>query len=956
MKKRYRLIPKAIFTIFLLSLISCGNVLADKTQNESSKKSEICISIDGVHDASRTIKPETPVANDLTDFVLKGKNNGGAEKTLATWETYEEFIASNSVVMDTGIWSLILTAKKSGAVYSGTQEDVTVTENDTTNVYFDLKFTSQPQDGKGAINLTLKYEVEESEDYAYKNATKAVVTLKEYKNESNVIKTETLTTAEGTLQNPLVINYKDITNGNYILTVDFYGIDAAGGNREMYLAPYEELVNVVTGHVSSANRDVYFDNVYKINFWNIDDDDVKWADGVTVPLVYSQKEGVKLPDLNSITKEGYFFLGWSTNYSNYTTDELITEIPCGATYQYIYAKWSKVKPAAVENGIKVELMLPNETDRFYVNRIDVETGDDYEVYYYDRNNGAQISGLYTFTDYFVQAGKKYTYYMGIYYKDYANNASTSDEPRKSATATTTRFPTVKSVPDGITADIMNDKLVYDTSKVEFEGFTDLQGYEKKVWITYKNENYSTASFNLLDPDFRNLMSDYNWDNQIIEPYGIQFSYNSTNSTGAVTAYALPVDKSFNDKFPTFRLSATDDHTIISVDETPKGAELTVFVPAGTKQVRLYENNCGSYNYFATIGDGKSAISDKDTTVKVLNKYNNPQNGSTIFYYTKYIDKDSLESSGNSTPWIGSAEDATFAEVPELKTALSATFEEDKETLELESLPEVDFGEAEEPENGWNLEFEYYYNNDSYYLITASYTGDEAITKTVTFNKTSDVIHKEKDADSGAYLFWKNKAYIKLNDSDDICYYIYLDDSHWDKVEGPITFYKKYTVTFDADNGSENAVTTQRVKLGEKAEAPSTAPEKEGYIFGGWFKENDDTSFDFDTQIEEDISLKAKWLLNQKPEYTVTVTAAQDEMPMTYTVYEDKKEIFFDFPYLAKIYIDGSYRDDAWYDWTFDYSVLPSGTYVIEFIESNIYGELDTDESLYYSYTYYVTIQ
>ena len=28
--------------------------------------------------------------NDLTDFVLKGKNNGGAEKTLATWETYEE--------------------------------------------------------------------------------------------------------------------------------------------------------------------------------------------------------------------------------------------------------------------------------------------------------------------------------------------------------------------------------------------------------------------------------------------------------------------------------------------------------------------------------------------------------------------------------------------------------------------------------------------------------------------------------------------------------------------------------------------------------------------------------------------------------------------------------------------------------------------------------------------------
>ncbi len=955
MKKRYRLIPKAIFTIFLLSLISCGNVLADKTQNESSKKSGICISIDGVHDASRTIKPETLEANDLTDFVLKGKNNGGAEKTLATWETYEEFIASNSVVMDTGIWSLTLTAKKSGAVYSGTQEDVTVTENYTTNVYFDLKFTSQPEDGKGAINLTLKYEVEESEDYAYKNATKAVVTLKEYKNESNVIKTETLTTAEGTLQNPLVINYTDITNGNYILTVDFYGNDTEGGNREMYLAPYEELVNVVTGHVSSANRDVYFDNVYKINFWNIDDDDVKWADGVTVPLVYSQKEGVKLPDLNSITKEGYFFLGWSSDYSSSATDVFISEIPCGASYQYIYANWSSVKPVAVENGIKVDLMLPENTDCFYVTRKDLETDEDCDIYYYDKNNGSQISGLYTFTDYFVQAGKKYTYFMSIYHDDYTCNSSTSGDPRKSATATTTQFPTVKSVPDGITADIMNDKLVYDTSKVEFEGFTDLQGYEKKVWITYKNENYSTASFNLLDPDFSNLMSYYNWDNQIIKPYGIQFSYNSTNSTGAVTAYALPVDKSFNDKFPTFRLSATDDHTIISVDETPKGAELTVFVPAGTKQVRLYENNCGSYNYFATIGDGKSAISDKDTTVKVLNKYNNPQNGSTIFYYTKYIDKDSLESSGNSTPWIGSAEDATFAEVPELKTALSATFDEDNENLKLAAMPEVDFGE-EEPENGWNLEFEYYYNNYSDYKITASYTGGEPITKPVAFNKTSDEIHKECNSSYGTYVFSKEKAYIKLNAQDEISYYIYLDNSEWVNVEDQITFYKKYTVTFDADNGSENAVTTQRVKLGEKAEAPSTAPEKEGYIFGGWFKEDADNSFDFDTQIEEDISLKAKWLLNQKPEYTVTVTAVQDEMPMTYTVYEDKKEIYFDFPYLAKIYIDGSYTYDAWYDWTFEYADRPAGTYVIEFIESNGWSQLESDPSLYYSYTYYVTIQ
>ena len=65
--------------------------------------------------------------------------------------------------------------------------------------------------------------------------------------------------------------------------------------------------------------------------------------------------------------------------------------------------------------------------------------------------------------------------------------------------------------------------------------------------------------------------------------------------------------------------------------------------------------------------------------------------------------------------------------------------------------------------------------------------------------------------------------------------------------------EKYTVTFDADGG--NAVSPQEVKKGEKATEP-IAPQKDGYVFGGWYLGND--KWLFDSEINASITLKAKW--------------------------------------------------------------------------------------------------
>ena len=77
----------------------------------------------------------------------------------------------------------------------------------------------------------------------------------------------------------------------------------------------------------------------------------------------------------------------------------------------------------------------------------------------------------------------------------------------------------------------------------------------------------------------------------------------------------------------------------------------------------------------------------------------------------------------------------------------------------------------------------------------------------------------------------------------------------------------YTVTFNA-NGHGTAPVTQTVSQGSKATKPADLTET-GYTFGGWYKEsNCANAFDFNTAINADITLFAKWTANK---YIVTLS-------------------------------------------------------------------------------------
>ncbi|WP_050748284.1 InlB B-repeat-containing protein [Peptoniphilus duerdenii] len=102
------------------------------------------------------------------------------------------------------------------------------------------------------------------------------------------------------------------------------------------------------------------------------------------------------------------------------------------------------------------------------------------------------------------------------------------------------------------------------------------------------------------------------------------------------------------------------------------------------------------------------------------------------------------------------------------------------------------------------------------------------------------------------------------------------------VNADITLYAKWnpkttptpetvTITFNA-NGHGTAPAVQTVTSGQKATAPAELTAA-GYIFGGWYKEAAcTTEYDFNTPVNANITLYAKWTAETPSSFTVTFDA------------------------------------------------------------------------------------
>ena len=66
---------------------------------------------------------------------------------------------------------------------------------------------------------------------------------------------------------------------------------------------------------------------------------------------------------------------------------------------------------------------------------------------------------------------------------------------------------------------------------------------------------------------------------------------------------------------------------------------------------------------------------------------------------------------------------------------------------------------------------------------------------------------------------------------------------------------KYSVTFDTDGGTD--IQPQTVESGKTAVRPDD-PEKDGFIFCGWYKSDLSGAFDFEKPVTSNVTVKAKW--------------------------------------------------------------------------------------------------
>lgn len=100
--------------------------------------------------------------------------------------------------------------------------------------------------------------------------------------------------------------------------------------------------------------------------------------------------------------------------------------------------------------------------------------------------------------------------------------------------------------------------------------------------------------------------------------------------------------------------------------------------------------------------------------------------------------------------------------------------------------------------------------------------------------------------------------------------------------------KTYTVTFDSKGGTE--VISQTVRKNNTVIEPEN-PIKEGYTFLGWYTdEENNIKYDFNTKIEKDITLIAKWEANKEKITKIDIIADEKELKINDEISLDLKVI------------------------------------------------------------------
>ena len=316
--KRHDLFIAGIFS--LLTISGCKNIDSSEDENTNTG-AYICIEAG----AERTIQPNLTL-EEMSYFALCGKKTeSDYESCLCVAVSYEELL-KEKVSVSSGDWyEFKLTAENGNNYFVGTISNKEIVQGKNT-LHFTLSRTEYESGNVGNVNVTFKIP----SATAVKTVKAGLYTRdtdEEYKMAGHY-----LSIAPSEDSDSATAVYDDwAKSGTYRLKAWFY----ADENCTLLVGTFSELVKIISGTTSEAERDIRVNEVYTITL----NDEGTYEDSYTPKTLFTRYDNlVELPSADQMRKSGCTFLGWYTSADG--SGQPVTEISGSqAENVVLYAKW-----------------------------------------------------------------------------------------------------------------------------------------------------------------------------------------------------------------------------------------------------------------------------------------------------------------------------------------------------------------------------------------------------------------------------------------------------------------------------------------------------------------------------------------------------------------------------------------------------------------------------------------
>ena len=326
--KRHVLFIAGIFS--LLTLSGCKNIDSSEDENTNTG-AYICIEAG----AERTIKPSFTF-EEMTSFSLYGKKTESDEETMfyssdgsGGFSTYEDLLKGNFAV-STGTWyefKLTAANKDGNQYFVGTISNKEIVQGKNT-LHFTLSL-EEKSSNVGYVNVTFKIPsataVKAAKAGLYTRDTDEEITGYGFSLEELSI------TPSEDSDSATAVYYYWPDSGTYRLKAWFY----ADEDCTLLVGTFSELVKIIDGTTSEAEREIRVNEVYTITLKGKG----TYEESYTPKTLYTRYDNlIELPSADQMRKSGYTFLGWYTSADG--NGQPVTEISGSqAENVVLYAKW-----------------------------------------------------------------------------------------------------------------------------------------------------------------------------------------------------------------------------------------------------------------------------------------------------------------------------------------------------------------------------------------------------------------------------------------------------------------------------------------------------------------------------------------------------------------------------------------------------------------------------------------